>query len=757
MSALAPRAPAQPIELANEPDFDLGAMRVKPAELAVVTNGDRRALQPKVMQVLVSLAHARPAVVSRDRLVEMCWAGRTVGDDALNRCILALRHLAQEFNPQPFHIETVPRIGHRLVSDGETFAAVTVSRIRQRRRIAVAAAAVLLILAAGYFVWLQRQEAAAPASIAVLPFRNLDEGTPYFAQGVGEEILGQLAREPAFRVAGSVVSPPPHGSDVREVAGRLGVDYVVEGTVQQQQDQVRVTARLVRGTDGTAVWSNSYDGALDDVFVMQRQIGSAIAAALSRRLVRAPALSEAMVTDGKAYNLYLTARGLIRTRARIRGPIAADLLRDALQIDPGFAPAWASLADATLLAGALGDHDNFAASVAEAQRYARRALDLAPNLAEAHRSLGALHGFGTPDAVTHLRRAAQLAPNNPDNMIGLGATLGATGHFDKEVAAYRRASDLDPLWFRPLGAHVIALAELGDRAQAEAIVRRRLPAGGIEQQILLAKTASIAGDVSEAVRLWSLVAASRSPRWSETARRTRDATAFAVGLRTGPLTIVSSPLDQRHLWRIWMAEAPSGEVWRRRNRDPIAAAVHRDDNHVAAKHMLNAGRAHELAAAYDGPGGMVGIGRGRPLRVDQISEAPVAALALRNAGRPAEAERLVANARNMLDALRRRGPLPVWLEADAAAMAAVAGRKDESVALLDRAMRRGWTHGGPTDLMSIADEPAFRLLRGHPGFERLRARLADHFARERAETLRVLGQDAAAAPQIHRKFARSSI
>ena len=110
-----PSPAASRIDLGEEPAFDLGGMRVVPAERTVILNGERRELQPRVMQVLVALAKARPDVVSRDKLIDLCWEGRVVGDDALNRCILALRHLAQELTPAPFAIETVPRIGHRLV------------------------------------------------------------------------------------------------------------------------------------------------------------------------------------------------------------------------------------------------------------------------------------------------------------------------------------------------------------------------------------------------------------------------------------------------------------------------------------------------------------------------------------------------------------------------------------------------------------------------------------------------------------------
>src|SRR3954452_16947067 len=104
------------INLAETSDFDLGGLRVSPARRQVCMSGDCHELEPKVAQVLIALASVSPAVVSRDKLIEQCWAGRIVGDDALNRCIVALRHLAKEYSPHPFTIETVPRVGYLLVA-----------------------------------------------------------------------------------------------------------------------------------------------------------------------------------------------------------------------------------------------------------------------------------------------------------------------------------------------------------------------------------------------------------------------------------------------------------------------------------------------------------------------------------------------------------------------------------------------------------------------------------------------------------------
>ena len=584
MGNLAPLPEAHRVELGDEPDFDLGEMSVCPAERIVVVGGERREVQPRVMQVLVALAKARPAVVSRDRLGEMCWDGRIVGDDALNRCVLALRHLVADIAPPPFAIETVSRVGYRLIERGaERDATSRLGSPKLWRQVALLAV-LFIALAAAFYAWRQRSLAAQPASIAVLPFRNLGNGDPYFAEGIGEEILGQLAGEPQFRiVGGSSRGQTGESADVRDLGRRLDVDYVLEGTVRRQNQQVRVNAHLLRVSDGTRLWSHGYDGDLDDIFAIQRRIGVAIAGALQRKLSQAPVLAGPLVTDGQAYGLYLTARGLIRSRSRRAGPTAVDLLRDAIQIDQGYAPAWASLGEATLLAGALNDSESFVASASEAQGHVRHALRLAPDLPEAHRALGGLAGFGTPEAIAHLRRAAELEPNNAEYMIGLGIAYGATGEFEKELASYRKAAELDPFWFRAASSVATTVAEMGDRAKAEAIALESVPPNGVEQQLVLGKIAAISGDFSEAIRRWSIVIEADSPRWSNSARINRDGLAFALGLRAEPPMTPPRPLDQRHLWRVSMNDGPKPSVWQARNRNRLAAIVYRDENHVAAK------------------------------------------------------------------------------------------------------------------------------------------------------------------------------
>ena len=689
------------------------------------------------MQVLVALAKTRPAVVSRDKLVELCWEGRIVGDDSVNRCILALRHLAQQPAAAPFSIETVPRVGYRLLehADGDAFTAARPSK--RPRTMMIGAVLALLIAAAALLFWQQRGAETEPASIAVLPFRNLSTADPYFAQGISEEILGQLAREPHFRVAGSISSGQfAPDADVREVARRLDVDYVLEGSVRRQADRVRVNAGLIRASDGIRLWSDTYDGKLDDIFAIQQRIGGGIASALRRKLIRAPALSGPLVTNGEAYNLYLTARALIKTNNRQMGPTAVKLLKDAIRLDPGYAPAWASLAAATTLQSALDDHEAFIVGVRKARRYAQHAVRLAPDLSEAHRAIGATYGYGDPQGIDHLRKAAALAPNIAENQIELGSALGAMGEFEAELAAYRRANEIDALWFRTTGSTAIATAKLRGRVEAEAIARRDMPDQGANLDILLGRIAWIFADYSEAVRRWTIVVRSNSPRWSDTAERTRQDARHAVGLASGALVDIPQGVSTRDDWRKFI-DMPSAAVWRQRNRDSIAAAVYRKHNLLAAKLMLNAGRWRELLATYDSAIGIQGLRPGGGLRIDQLSEAPVVALALRAGGRAAEAERLLRQADSLTRNVYRKGKVPFWFDAQSAAIYAVVGKKDEAISTLQRAFDRGWRQSDATDLLHIADEPVWRSLHGDPRFERLRGKIAAHYAREREETRRL--------------------
>jgi TolB-like protein/DNA-binding winged helix-turn-helix (wHTH) protein/tetratricopeptide (TPR) repeat protein len=728
------------INLAEIADFDLGGLHVSPARREVGFNGERHEIEPRVAQVLVALATARPDVVSRQRLIDQCWDGRIVSDDAVNRCIVTLRRLAKQFTPEPFVIETVARVGYCLVESPAGVVSAARAAPLPWRGVAAVLTLVLVAISLPLGIgWSRAQRVdPGPASIAVMPFRNLSNGDSFFAEGISEEILGQLAREPTFRVAGSTSSRQFGAKpDIAEVGRRLNVAYILEGSVRTQGDQVRVNADLVRAKDGRRLWSDSFDGETKDIFAIQQRIGGSIAGALKRKLVHAPAASGPLVTNGEAYNRYLTARGLLRTRQRVVGQTAVNLLRDAINSDPGYAPAWASLSMATLLDGAAGGPEASIAVVPEVERYARHALELSPESSEAHRALGIVAGYGSPQSREHFRRAVEIEPNSAESVVLLGVAQGSAGQFDDELASYRRAAELDPLWFRSVGAVSIALAEMGDRPGAEALVRRGFAHDEANRNILLGRIALIFGDHSEAARCWSLVANSNSPRWSGTAQRSLAEARYTLGLTSTPAPATPRAYEQHRRYKAWVDSPPTPVLWQSRNRNAIAADQYRVDNLAAAKLMLNAGRTQELLATYRSPVGLLSLHPGQALRVDQMSEAAVVALTLKRAGLSDESDQLLRAADAAVREVLRHSKTPFWFDADAAGIWAAQGRSDEALTVLEQAVRRGWTHAGVADLRDINDEPAFKSLHGSPRFERLRIALAAHLAREKEETLRL--------------------
>ena len=727
------------INLAEEPEFNLGGMRVRPAELAVELNGEPRELQPRVMQVLVALAKARPAVLSREQLAEQCWDGRIVGDDALNRCILALRHLAEQFSPEAFAIETVPRVGHRLIERLTDRNGPQAGWSKQWRMLGMLAL-VLIGVSAGLVAW-QRSSAADPTSIAVLPFRNLSKGDPYFAEGVSEEIMGQLAREPAFRVAGSASAAQFAGpSDPRKVGHSLNVDYILEGSVRPEGKRVRVNAALIRTNDGIRMWSDTYDRSVDDILEIQAAIGQAVASGLRRKLIHsAPGATRPVI--GEAYTLYLNARGLIRTGNPDSASDALVLLRQAIRIDPSYAPAWSSLAEALQMEGQTKGAEGLIAVVPQARAAAFRALKLDPNLSQAHEVFASLIDQDSPEGILHRRRAGDLDPRSGEGLISRGGALEASGEWASAQVAYRRAHDLDPLWSIPMRTLLDTNAILGNRPVAESLVRTGFRDDLALQNFALARVAWFSGDFSEAARRWSTLANGQS-QWSSPSKLSLENALFMLRLsKDRPSRPPRPSIGQGRSIpaAVWMSSPPSSAEWQRRNRSSGAELVYRDENVIAAKLMLNAGRARELAATFDSPTGLLGVRRGQPVGTCFLQNSALVAVALRAVGRNAEADSILRQSDTAIQAAYRRGKVPLWFDEDAAGIWALQGKAGLAAKALERALRRGSSHSTRTDLPRLEDEPALRPLHGDPRFETVRARYQAHFDKERRETARALG------------------
>jgi serine/threonine-protein kinase len=311
-------------------------------------------------------------------------------------------------------------------------------------------------------------------SIAVLPFTNLssDPDTEYFSDGISEEIINTLAQLPGLRVAARTSSFVfrSRGLDLAEVGSKLKVATILEGTVRKSGSHLRITARLIKASDGYNLWSERYDRELTDVFTIQDEIARAIAGRLQ---VTFGDHGHGLPTTPPTRNLdayhlhlkgryYLTQRGLGLRKA-------LEYFGQALALDPDYAAAHAGLADAWTL---LGIHSLVAPRdlLPRARAAIQRALALAPDLAEAHCAAGTLKlvfDWDWPGAARDLRRSIELNPRLVAGQYWLGIYLALVERrFEDSLMHVRRAIELDPLAALPLAHLGMVLMAAGRHAEA---------------------------------------------------------------------------------------------------------------------------------------------------------------------------------------------------------------------------------------------------------------------------------------------------
>jgi adenylate cyclase len=291
-------------------------------------------------------------------------------------------------------------------------------------------------------------------SIAVLPFANLsrDPADEYFSDGLAEEIRNQLARVTGLRVAARTSSFAFKGrhEDARSIGRKLGVATLLEGGVRRQEDRVRIDVQLVSAIDGYQVWSHLFERRLGDVFQLQSEVSSAVIAAVSEhhgQALGAPAALEAP-RNFEAYNAYLLGRHHFHKRAEPSLQRAAELFERAVQLDPGYALAYTGIADAAVLLSArYYGNVPVEQSLARAQPAVDTALRLAPQLAEAHASLGLVQLTRTDadSAVRSFEHAVELNPGYSMAHVWLGLALLAQGRYVDAAERNLRVYRLDPL------------------------------------------------------------------------------------------------------------------------------------------------------------------------------------------------------------------------------------------------------------------------------------------------------------------------
>ena len=606
-------------------------------------------------------------------------------------------------------------------------------RSRAKRWLMVVA--IMAIGLVALLAWFRQSRSVAPTApplVTVLPFDRQSDTPDALAEGLWDDTRLALSQGRAVRVLGRTTSleldqRPP---DPRALHKRLGVDYLLEGGVRRQGDRVRIVVSLTRASDGVSIWEHSFDGRIGDPMALQFAVAQGIEGRIRGRLAPGGGVhARQIATSPEVYALYSEARALIRQRGRPQMLAAAGKLRQAVTLDPNFAPAWASLASAAVI-NRFTPQDT-SRDRAEAVANARRAIDLAPSLAEGYAALALVEGEALPSSERYLKRAIALDPSNAEAWNWLGNSYSKRRMLREAIDAYERAIAIDPYYTSPMSNMLANLFDSGRETQATALVERvaaKVPDKGFAD-IARSEVLLYQGDYSAAAAL--LMSAKPSDRWylqkrqrlgeimlrlgyaEEAGRLWHQPPRFAPQLRgemLPSLTVEGRTIGARDFWLT--------------PRFP----------HVASRAMLHLGRPDLVVRQYrDGFRDRADF-VAATFAADTLDTAgQLLAVALRRVGNDAEANAILTEIDGQLRDQLSKSPYSSTTMWDLARVRAQLGDKQEAVRLITAGHRRGWLPDGHRQPIDLAREPAFEPLRTNSRFEAIRQRILAHVARERRE------------------------
>lgn len=428
----------------------------------------------KELEVLCLLVENQGKLVSKNEILDKIWTDSFAGENNLSRHIYLLRKTLRDFGADNL-IENVPRRGYRFsgavnsISNGEMVVEKHTrtqtliefeeegKEIEERKNAeknkkyllafsAVAALLAVLVSGAAFFNYQNRQSAASISeikTIAVLPFKsiNSDGQNDHRGLGLADVLITRLSsiKEISVRPASAVVSFENQESDSISFGQKLNVDAVLEGTIYQTNENVRVSARLLKVSDQTVIWTGQFEKSAADEFRLQNEIALQVADALRINLSRTErnALSKNLTENEDAYQFYLRGRYEWNKRTW-QGMIDAErLFRNAIERDPNFALAYVGLADTLAINGSE-----------QAFEAANKALELDADLAEPHATLGFLktfHHWQWQDAENEFRKSIELNPNYGSAHHWYAELLAIQGRHEQAKTEMRKALEINPL------------------------------------------------------------------------------------------------------------------------------------------------------------------------------------------------------------------------------------------------------------------------------------------------------------------------
>jgi len=381
-------------------------------------NGIKIRLQEQPFQVLALLLENRGEVMTREELRQKLWPADTFVDfdNGLNTAINKIREALCDSAESPRYVETLPRRGYRFIGQSE-------------------------------------QPSGKIRSLVVLPLENLsrDPEQEYFADGLTEALITSLAKISALRVVSRTTAMQYKGArkTVPEIVRELGVDAIVEGTVQRFGERACVSAQLVQASTDTHLWAESYERDLRDMMALQAEVAQAIAREIQVKVTpeEQAQLRRARRVDAVAYELYLRGRYHWNKRDLEGLTKGSEYFQEAVDRDPTYAAAYAGLADSASRMGFWTDAAP-EEGCARGKVAALKAIELDNNLGEAYTALSyaSLHyDFNIRSAEEAAQRAIQLDPDNPTALQMRAVCLAAKGQAEDAVAEILCALRLEPL------------------------------------------------------------------------------------------------------------------------------------------------------------------------------------------------------------------------------------------------------------------------------------------------------------------------
>src|SRR5579871_97299 len=479
--------------------YEFGSFRIDNMERLLLSGTETIPLTPKAVDTLLVLLANSGKVLEKDEIIKRVWPDTFVEEGALARNISVLRKALGDGNEDFRFIETIPKRGYRFVAPvrdlnavpkeqpGDRFEKPTQRRLP--RMLWLVGTVLLAVVAIVTFWWRQTHSRATIRSLAVLPLSNPshDPAQEYFADGMTEELINSLAKIEALKVISRTSAMTYKGmkdKSLPQIARELKVDGIVEGSVIQSNNRVRITVRLFEGKTERQLWAQSYERDLRDVLALRSDVASAIAREIQVKLTprEQQRLAQSRPVNPLAYLAYSYGRYCWNKRTPEDFQRALDYFQRAINLDSSYAPAYAGMADAYALLGSIGV-DAYPPNdvMPKAKEAALKAVSLDDGLAEGHTSLGYVRlsydwdlaaaesefkraidlnpGYATAhhwhahyflaraqteQALVEIKRAQRLDPLSFSINVGLGWCLYQARRYDDAIAQYRSTLEIDP-------------------------------------------------------------------------------------------------------------------------------------------------------------------------------------------------------------------------------------------------------------------------------------------------------------------------